>query len=79
MKKLRLALKNEEHTHFLEKQIDFIPSKGMIIYEPIYGIIGSVVYANGTYTASMADVLEPTDPENQLRYLKSMGFTEYNV
>jgi len=44
MQKLKVMLKNGEKTEQLEKTIDFIPSKGLIIYEPIYGTIGTVVY-----------------------------------
>lgn len=75
MQKLKVMLKNGEKTEQLEKTIDFIPSKGLIIYEPIYGTIGTVVYDKNGYTAQLESVLEPTDPENQLEYLKSIGFT----
>ncbi len=62
------------NTVFLSKEIDFIPSKGLIIYEPIYGIIGNVVYNKDGYTADLEESLKPTNPYEQIEHLKSIGF-----
>lgn len=79
MQKLRVLVKNGDVTVCLEKQIDFIPSKGLMINHPINAVIDSVLYSNGCYHAELAEVLNPTDPENQIDFMKRMGFVQVDT
>lgn len=62
------------NTTNLSKEIDFIPSKGLIIYEPIVGTINEVRYSKAGYHAQLEKVLEPTNPDHQVEFLKKIGF-----
>lgn len=59
----------------MEKEIEFTPSKGLIIYEPIYGVISTVVYDKGVFTANIDCAIKPTD-EKTLEWLKTEGWVE---
>ena len=61
----------------MQKEIDFTPSKGLILYKPICGTIGIVVYNGHGFTATMEDAITPTD-ESTMIFLKSEGWIETN-
>lgn len=58
----------------MQREIDFTPSAGLILYQPIYGEIGIVVY-DGRFTATMKDAIAPTD-DNVMESLLKDGWVE---
>lgn len=76
--KLQVVLAMHDGMVELVKDVDFIPSKGLVVYDPIYCEIGNVVFKDGFYLATPTQFITPTDPENQLNYLQSIGFTIIN-
>ena len=79
-KKLRLYFRTKERKLIgMEIEINYVPSVGLLIYEPIYGTIGSVVYEKNGFTALLNTVIESTNPDEQLEYLKNSGWKEYEL
>lgn len=76
---LKIAINNKDtgKTTFFKKEVDFVPSNGLLVYKPVYCTIGqSVVDENGDYLATASEVMQPTNPEEQIAYVKSIGFVE---
>lgn len=76
---LKITVKNGDSIVALQKEIDFIPSKGLIIEVPIKAVLHQVIYDENGYTSFLQDCFEPTNPLDQIAYLKSIGFTETNL
>lgn len=76
---LKIVIKNGDSIIAMHKDVDFIPSKGLMIEEPIKAVIHQVLYDKNGYTSFLQDYMEPTNPEDQIAYLKSIGFTETNL
>lgn len=79
--KLRLLFKSDLTGLIgLEHEIDFTPSTGLIIESSIInGKVGTVLYNGKCFIAMMDTVVEPTNPEVQLEYLKNLGWKEYKI
>ncbi len=75
---LSVWIKNGDKSVHLKKEVSFIPSIGLRIYTPITGVIGQATLdENGNYLAELESVLEPTNPQEQIDYLISIGFVKY--
>lgn len=64
----------------MSKMVDFIPSKGMIITEPILSEVERVVYSNGVYETLLKDIhCKQKHPDNKsydeiMKTLIDIGF-----
>lgn len=61
----------------VEKEVEYVPSQGLIVDEPIYGKIGLVTYQHGQYVAVLEPYFDYTDVRRQLETLKAGGWVEY--
>jgi hypothetical protein len=73
---LKVLVKTGDTVIGLQKEIDFAPSVGLILYEPIYGTVGTVVYENAHFTGIMDAVINPTDGET-MKHMLDNGWVEY--
>ena len=77
---LRHYIQSADSIYTMQTEIPYTPSVGLIIYEPIYATIGTVVYEKGHFVATTSEIAVPTNPETQIDYLLEKGWiVEYTM